>query len=227
MENVVRLKNFQKCLQEDQNRSLLEITEVEKKLFPYLDLQTLVSNRSDFWPIYQRWTGDVYENSVRRFSQSDNHFIDVKSIDCDAVSFWENWLENVMQSGSKGVVISMGDFQVADAIRLIRVLRYLKNDLPIEIVHKGELNRIYQDYLVGAARDASSDDYPRQKLWFLDVLTLLKPEFTEYFTTYSNKWLSIMFSSFENASLLDAGTIPIVPLERYYESEHFKSTGTM
>lgn len=228
VENVVRLKNFQKCLQVNQNRGLLRIAEVEKKLFPYLDLETLESKRSNFWPIYQRWTGDVYENSVPRFSQSDNHFIDFKSIDYDAgVSFWENWLENVMQSGSKGIVISVGDFQVADAIRLIRVLRYLKNDLPIEIVHKGDLNRTYQDYLVSAARDGSSDDYPSQELWFLDVLTLLKPEFTEYFTTYSNKWLSVMFSSFENPILLDADTIPFVPLERYYESEQFKSTGTM
>lgn len=228
IENVLRLKKFQECLQEIQSVGLPTVNDIQRKLFPYLNFETLLSEHSNFWPVYQRWTGDVYENSVPWFSQADNRFIDVKGIDySSSISFWENWLENVMQSGSKGVVISVGEFQVADTIRLIRVLRHLKNDLPIEIVHKGDLSKDYQTYLVRAARDDSSDQYPAQELWFLDVLKLLKPEFIEYFTTYSNKWLALVFSSFQNTILLDADTIPFVPLEQFYQSEQFKNTGTL
>lgn len=228
IENVERLENFEKCVMGSSAMDMKRLNDIEARLFPYLDFETLRSDKNKFWPIYTRWDGQVYESSVPRFSLSDNALVEVAEINYDnGKPFWTNWQDNLMQKYSKGIVISMGVFQVSDGMRLIRVLRHLQNSLPIAIVHKGDLDKESQDLLIRCARDDAAGSWPLQELWFLDVSNVLRSEFSEKFQSFSNKWLAVLFSSFENTILLDADTVPFVPLDIYYQMEQYEKTGTV
>ncbi|QLG74435.1 hypothetical protein HG535_0G03180 [Zygotorulaspora mrakii] len=228
IESVIKLKYFQKCLAENYDTELQRMNDIQEHLFPYLHFDAFGSSDSKFWPTYTRWNGAVYENSLPRFSPVNNTFLDAPEVKYNYKRFfWANWLENYVQPGSKGIVVSAGDNQCSDTVRLIRVLRYLKNTLPIEIVHKGDLSQVYQEMLVKAARDDDSDTYPSQEMWFSDISHMIASNYAAKFSGYSNKWLAVLFSSFENTILVDADTVPFVGLEHYYEWEQFKNFGAV
>lgn len=227
IENISRLRKFRECISENSDPNIPNLRDIETRLFPYLNFDGLSSDEENFWPVRTRWNGDVYKASTPRFSSNDDTYLDSLGIAYNKnISFWENWLQKVMQSGSRGIVLSIGQFQTADTIRLIRILRFLKNNLPIEVVHKGDLSPHHQSVLIGAAREDLSDEYPGQELWFLDVTNMLNPQYSAKFTRYSNKWLALLFCSFEQPILLDADTVPFTTFERYYQSEQFKNSGT-
>lgn len=227
IENISRLRKFRECISENSGSNIPNLRDIETRLFPYLNFDGLSSDEENFWPVRTRWNGDVYKASTPRFSGNGDTYLDSLGIAYNKnISFWENWLQKVMQSGSRGIVLSIGQFQTADTIRLIRILRFLKNNLPIEVVHKGDLSPHHQSVLISAAREDLSDEYPGQELWFLDVTNMLNPQYSAKFTRYSNKWLALLFCSFEQPVLLDADTVPFTTFERYYQSERFKNSGT-
>lgn len=228
IENVRKLNNFEKCMMGTENIDIARMNDIQARLFPYLNFEELRLNAAKFWPTYTRWDGNVYENSIPRFSLTENSLLEVIQVDYDSsISFWKNWQENFMQKDSRGIVISIGNDQIVDTVRLIRVLRHLQNSLPIEIVHKGDLNKDYQDMLIKIAREDATDSWPGQELWFLDVSHMLKPEFSQKFKRFSNKWLAVLFCSFEHTILLDADTVPFVPLDHFYAREQYERTGTV
>ncbi|CAI4721417.1 BAH_G0046620.mRNA.1.CDS.1 [Saccharomyces cerevisiae] len=228
--SLSNLDLYQKCSKEiraDQDISLLH--SIETKLFPYINFTALNSEQShNFWPVHTRFDGTKYSGQVLQFSSENNSFIGTSPIEFKASEpFWENWLNSALQRNSKGVVMSVSDYLVADTIRLIRVLRLLNNSLPIEIVHKSDLHESSQQLLIAAAREPGSLNYPPQELWFLDVKDMLNDEYLARFKRFSNKWLAITFCSFQIPIFLDSDTVPFVPLDTLYEIDGFKRTGTL
>ncbi|EJS41883.1 mnt4p [Saccharomyces arboricola H-6] len=202
---------------------------VEEKLFPYINFSALNGGTSqEFWPIHTRFDGSTYRGQVLEFSATNNSFTGTSQIEFDySRPFWESWLNSAIQKGSRGLVISVSDFQVGETVRLIKVLRLLKNTLPIELVHKSDLEEIYQRLLITTARENGSLEYPSQELWFLNVKSLLKDGYAAKFKRFSNKWLAITFSSFQIPILLDSDTVPFVPLDTFYQADEFIRTGTL
>lgn len=229
IDSVKLLDDFERCVLRNGNLKGQQINAIEAKLFPYLNLETLEANEKNFWPPRIRWNGDLLRGSVPRFaSTGDYKYLGAaKSKYNKNLSFWGNWLDLLSKSSSKGIVISVGAGQISDATKLIKVLRYQMNALPIEIIHRGDLSEDQQQLLIQAARSAHSASYPAQELWFVNVSNVLNPRHAEQFATYSNKWLAIIFSSFESPILVDADTIPFISLEKYYDFQQYKEMGLL
>lgn len=229
IESLNSLNEFEMCVLHNNNLEKHQIAAVETRLFPYLDLETLNAAKKDFWPVRVRWNGDLLTDSVPRFaSVGDYEYLGALEIEyVNGVSFWGNWLKVLSESGSKGIVIAAGIGQVSDAAKLIKVLRHQRNALPLEIVHRGDLSVEHQKMLIDIARSAPSTLSPAQELWFVNVTSVLSPKHAQQFTTFSNKWLALIFSSFENAILMDADTVPFVPMETYFDSQQHKMTGQL
>lgn len=83
------------------------------------------------------------------------------------------------QSGSKGIVISASDVQLNETIRLLKVLRFIKNDYPIQIVHNADLSQDSMKSIIKYARSLDTAEYPAQELWFLNVHSLLNPKYSK------------------------------------------------
>ncbi|CAI4052319.1 hypothetical protein SUVZ_14G3810 [Saccharomyces uvarum] len=229
-QSLYSIQFYQQCTKNtsiDHDVPLLH--EVEGSLFPYMDFPALRNGDvQNFWPIHSRFDGSTHRGQVLEFSATDNSFMGTSRIEFNSSRpFWEGWLDSAVQKGSKGLVMSVSDYQVADSIRLIRVLRLLNNSLPIEIVHKSDLSENYQQLLIASARESESIDYPPQELWFLNVKSLLKDDYVAKFKRFSNKWLAITFCSFQIPILLDSDTVPFVSLDTFYEADEFKKTGTL
>lgn len=225
---VQELKWFEEYVLYGDSMKVDLMNDLQTKVFPYLDIRRVAALKVPFGPVWKRWDKRTFVNSLPRFSPVDNAFIDVQEVQYDARrSFWWNWLEGLTQAHSKGIVISVSEGQASDAIRLIRVLRYLKNNLPIEISHKGDLSEFTQGRLIEAARKDETDAFPPQELWFVDISGILEPAFSHRFKRFSNKWLALLFTSFEKPILLDADTVPFSNLDQYYDFPQFTAYGSL
>lgn len=228
VELVTRISTFSKCLEQTTGRDIQRLRNIEKKLFPYINFEILESDEINFWHTITRWNGEVYYASMLEFDHKNHHFIRSKPINFDTkLSFWENWSHTVTQSGSKGIVISASDLQLNETIRLLKVLRFLKNDYPIQIVYNADLSRDSIKYITKYARGQDTPEYPAQEIWFLNAHNLLSPKYSNKFVTYSNKWLALTFSSFEIPILLDSDTVPFVSMDTFYKLEEFQKTGVV
>lgn len=228
IDSVLKLREFEKCVLQKDVLKPDVVNEIQEKLFPYLNFEAAKNDETNFWPTWTRWDRKVYRASIPHFSLLDNSFTHVEEVEYNKMtSFWTNWYTSMMQANSKGITISISDRQTADTIRLIHVLRHLKNSLPIQLVHKGDLSSDRVDALFAAAREAPSDESPPQELWLLDVANLLEPAHVDQFKRFINKWLALLFCSFEKPILLDADTVPFSQLEQYYDSDQFKKFGTV
>lgn len=58
----------------------------------------------------------------------------------------------------RGIVISIGEGGVNETKRLIKVLRYLNNTLPTQLVHKGDLSKNSMKELIDVARESMKTD---------------------------------------------------------------------
>ncbi|CAI4061612.1 hypothetical protein SUVZ_05G2660 [Saccharomyces uvarum] len=225
---VTRINIFSRCLQQTGNRDIQLLRDIEKRLFPYLNFRGLETNEIDFWPTHTRWNGEVYHASVLEFGSRNGHFVRSRPIKYNsALSFWENWLQTATQAGSRGIVISASDVQLDETLRLLKVLRFIKNNFPIEIVYNGDLSQDTIKSLVKCARNQDAPEYPAQEIWFLNVHSVLSPGYSDKFLTYSNKWLALIFSSFEIPILLDSDTVPFVSIDMFYKLEEFQRTGAL
>lgn len=227
VETLFDLRDFEKCVMLNGALDGNRMETIQKRLFPYLNLDLLYTDEKKFWPVHSRSNGESVKGSTPRFSDGDHKFLGFSKIKYDQkLSFWGNWLQVGMQPGSRGIIISAGVEQLEDCARLLRVLRHLGNTLPIEVVHRGDISSNQQKFLFEIAAEKASSLSPAQDLWFLDVSSMLNPIYADHFKTFSNKWLALLFSSFENPVLLDADTIPFTSLEVYYDSQQYKTTGT-
>ncbi|SCU86648.1 LAME_0D07074g1_1 [Lachancea meyersii CBS 8951] len=140
-----------------------------------------------------------------------------------AHSFLDNWKRLSQRSSgttSRGIVLSFPDSHVSMAIRLLKVLEHQKNQLPIQVVHKGDLSFESQQQI--------SQALPKgQNLWFVNVKTMLDERFASDFHTYRNKWLAVLFNTFHELVFIDADAVSILPMNSYFAFEEYKKTGTL
>lgn len=204
-------------------------SEVENRLFQWI---------SRLMPEYTRWDGQVMNHMPRM----DDFIKHGKSSYKPLTS--ECFLKD-MKNGlnGKGIVVSAADGHVDQLLSLFALLRATKMELPVQIVHSGDLSPYSQEELIHAARTTKlhlskvenieimlqwkglSEDYtklseeemlsmfPQIELWFVDVSRSVAQRYRGHFSGYANKLLAYFFSSFQHTMLMDTDTVPMTNLD--------------
>lgn len=158
------------------------------------------------------------------------------------------------KANGRGIVISAKSGFTKDIVKLIRVLRALNNKLPIQIIHRGDFDKELKQKVQHVATqsveelldpksapefdkvtpeisllDSYSDFssiFPKQDIWFVNIESCIEKDFKHVFPSFSNRNLALVFSSFKDVILLDADTVPLVPLKKFFEMKEYVNTGT-
>ena len=182
---------------------------LEARLFPWLSFKM---------PVYKLYDGTRYYPEQRA-----NKAKDKKSRGC-----FLKKLENGLQG--RGIVISLADKFLEEAIRLFKILRFLKNDLPIEIVHINELSQGSIEKLTRAARShyiVGGEVLPAQDVSFVDAAPALNPKYRGKFSTYGSKIAATLFNSFEEMLLIDADAVLLREPKKFFDIKKYKDKGTL
>ncbi|SCU77210.1 LAFA_0G24630g1_1 [Lachancea sp. 'fantastica'] len=216
LESVRHMRVFGQCfIQNSSPYGDLNIRKIEDRLFPTF---------TGILPTFRRWDGLTIEG----FPAADGVLNSGPPISSD-FSFWKQ-VKGKMKG--RGLVISVSDSCVSDAKRLLRVLRALHNELPIQLVHKGDLSDNSMQELIKVGRDTISIEmndtnyelgYP-QELWFVDAEKSVGPEFSPLFKRYSNKWIATLFNSFEEMIFLDVDAVLFVKPSSFFNKDGYRET---
>lgn len=128
------------------------------------------------------------------------------------------WSRYVAASKGRGIVISIDDKNVDYASRLLKVLAYMNNTLPIQFIHEGDLSQKSLNSLLKVANNLQHVD-------FMDVTPTLKRGYASTFQGYNNKWFAALFSTFDEIILMDADVVPFIVPEELFSFEGYKRTG--
>lgn len=199
---MARLRIHGKCFFD--NRVNFDTTDYEKNLFPYL---------SGELPIYEHWNGETvvfpryYKTKKPRFTLS--------------------FLQKLQSDyNGRGIVMSIGEGLIQETYQLIKVLRYLNNTLPIQMVHQNELSEDSKQYLFELCRSEEIKG-PKQDLWIVDVGPCLSSRYDGRFRGFNSKWMAVLFSSFDEIILMDNDVVPFInPLKFFTDFPGYLHTGT-
>ncbi|SCU88191.1 LADA_0E08724g1_1 [Lachancea dasiensis] len=133
---------------------------------------------------------------------------------------WDILCHRSSATSSRGIVMSFPDSHVSMAVRLLKVLAYQKNTLPIQVVHKGDLSPESQQLI-------SDSLAHNQHLWFVDVSPMLDQRFTSDFYSYRNKWLATIFNTFQEIIFIDADAVSPLPVSSYFDLEEYAQSGAL
>lgn len=191
--------------------------EMESKLYPWLTSK---------FPVYKRWDNVAVVDEVPQLTHvvpkpAQKHR---SSFSKDAHRCFLNQFKNGLNG--RGLVLTISDSHLDMTIRLIRLLRVLGNQLPIQIVHLKELEYETRYQLTQASR-TEFEGHPKQDLWFVDVSGAVKEEYYSKFDGFGNKILATMFNSFAEMILLDADTVLMKNPEFFFGLKKYVKTGTM
>lgn len=134
----------------------------------------------------------------------------------------------------KGIVVSVANGGISEAVALVKVLRHVNNTLPIQFVHKGDLLEANRAEVVLASRNETlavnstySVEGPKQTVFFVDVSRTIRSEYYGHFQYFYNKWLAALFNTFEEMILMDADAVPFVkPLDLFLDLQ-YRKTGAL
>lgn len=244
VESISLLRVFGKCfLDEETNRKIDNpdlYNRLSQRFFPYLNFRL---------PTFEIFTGQnesvVFNNGLPDYSEG------TFSGKVYQPNEKENLIEFYQKSMSgRGIVLSATPRHARDLARLIRVLRALNNQLPIQIIIRANFTKQARDIITTAAHESmeaminSSSDmgfvlpdvdlieqckkyncqYPVQQITFNNIKSLTRER--KLFATYNNKLIALAFSSFKEVILMDADTVPLVEIEKFFQSEEYQSTST-
>lgn len=182
----------------------------EQRLFPML---------TGALPVFSNYQGQVFENEIPNLSNAPDFSGDPYQ--------GENLIQYMLNAyKSRGIVLSCMDRDVKDTVNLVKVLRYLANDLPIQVVFRNdELSKESRDRIMSLARDDELDTLGvKQELWFVDLTPCVKDEYSNFFNSYSSKFLLTIFNSFDEMIFMDNDAIPFVNPAQFFELSNYKKS---
>lgn len=170
-------------------------------------------------------------------------------------SMTDNFLEFMRSNLSgRGIVMSINSNYYRDVVGLVRVLRASNNDLPIQIVHRGDLDQRAQDAIHTAAtedieamfdREYNIEDsrvlphidfirdaervgakFPEQQVWFVDASPCLHQDHRHKFGGFGNKMLAFFLNSFSEILFMDADAVPLVTTQELFASPEYQKHGS-
>lgn len=234
------LRVFGKCFLNDrQDRDSKVYNDYSKRILKFF---------TGKFPKFSRAGVEHERNSFPLYDKSNAFVGDSKPYD------GENYIEYARTTLSgRGIVISATTSFKKDLLGLINVLRATNNDLPIQIVHRGDLSEKVQndiiqqakmnvdDYIKKTLKDDKPDGkasqliklgrkygatFPVQDVWFVDIKECISSDFTYTFRSYYNKLLAYFFNSFSEILFMDADAVLLVPPQKFFESAEYTRSGT-
>ncbi|KAK6205095.1 mannosyltransferase putative-domain-containing protein [Scheffersomyces amazonensis] len=157
----------------------------------------------------------------------------------------------VDKSNGKGIVIPVLPEDFSNVGRLIRVLRVLKNDLPIQLLSLGPIPDLQKQKFIDEAQTSRTYipdsgleyfkklfnmeiQFPPQDLWFVDMSPAINyekhPILSEDDSSIHEQstlihTLSTIFHSFEEAVILLPSAIPTVEISKFFDLSAYKDSG--
>lgn len=211
------IRVYDKCFI-DGNLLNHECLDIESRLFPWLTFES---------PVFERWDGTVskhWPNLVKFNKGKYPKYKQVKENGCFINVLKDNFR-------GRGIAISIGDQFKEEAVNLVAVMRHLGNELPIQFVHKGDLSFEVKTALIDAARndiqlhDGSRITGYKQEVWFVDTKRCFREMDYKKFNKFSNKWLLVLFNSFDDMLLMDTDAVPFIKPEEFFELGEYPKLG--
>ncbi|KAH3899165.1 alpha-mannosyltransferase SCDLUD_004594 [Saccharomycodes ludwigii] len=147
---------------------------------------------------------------------------------------------NKVNKKKRGIVLSVGEDQVEDALRLINTLSatdfslemyYNDNDgnnnglIPIQIVHKGDLSQSSIDLFKNLGGKLNKNDLDIE---VINASNFISPQYIGKFTTFLNKWLAVLFNTFDREFiLLDADVILFTNPYNFFNIQEYLDNGNL
>ncbi|KAK6465776.1 mannosyltransferase putative-domain-containing protein [Scheffersomyces coipomensis] len=225
LENSINPNSFHDC------------NDLEQRLYPWLSFN---------FPAYEHWSGEVLMSPPQTVTKKKSTPPPIKSKLTNSKSCFLNKFKNL--ANGKGLVMTINDGHLEDTVNLIRLLRALKNKLPIQIVYYDHISANTKRKIIEAARERFNDlpksfekvrhlfgdDYlqsedqglPKQDIWFVNTYHVVHGQYREKFRHWGNKFLATLFNSYEEFILLDSDAAIVKNPEIFFELEGYKETGT-
>lgn len=215
------------------------------KLFPFFNMDIL----PEFFSA--ELEDSIPKNSIPQFDAHDKYLGHVL-FNPEEINLIDFMHQN---NNGRGIVISAASHHTEDMVKLIRLLRALNNKLPIQILYDNGFDKELKERVQHVATQSVEElfdskwaddfdsispeislfekskeygsEFPKQLLWFVNVHGTIHKAFTDSFVSYSNKNLALIFSSFREIILMDADTIPAIPIEEFFDRKEYRETGTL
>lgn len=186
-----------------------EGADFNRRMFPFLKFQ----NERRIYP-------QIIDLRNARILQIPGHIEKIPVEDYN-LNFWNHWAE---QSSGKGIVISLAEREIGIFFKLLRVLDTWHNELPIQIVTSG--------YELGIDSITKIMDFvtneTKQKVFLVNCKGMIDGDFTnEHVKYFMNKWISILFNTFEDAMLIDNDVVPFVSPLHFFDEQSYKERGLL
>ncbi|KAH3673382.1 hypothetical protein WICPIJ_009834 [Wickerhamomyces pijperi] len=252
MEQLSYLRAYEHCYlnnpndeEKDKFHERYDVVDMEMRLFPWI---------TGNFPKFESWNNETYTNrsTILPVFDRKSHRNYVEKEKRKPVTFLETYKS---QLNGKGYIVSVDDKHVTQLYQLIALLRALGNQLPIQVIHYGDLSAPNRQKAVKVARDVEglhlegvvdnlskimtakklSIDFqkenievllPPQDLWFVDASGTIAKSHRRYFGGFYNKLIAYFFSSFKDILLVDTDTVPLVDLDAFVlQSPEFLEKG--
>ncbi|TID30970.1 hypothetical protein CANINC_000416 [Pichia inconspicua] len=173
---------------------------------------------NDSWNIQQRMF-PYLSGELPEFKDSN---LDVKPLKFDGeLPYWLNYKENIIKG--QGIVISLSDTFINEAILLLNHLQDLQNTLPIQFIHRADLSIANMAKLIAIAKSKN----PVQEVSFLNVTRALSSEYKNEFRSYFNKLLAYAFNTFEEIIILDTDVVLFNSPKSLFKTKAYKQSETL
>ena len=122
--------------------------------------------------------------------------------------------------------MTIADAHIDYCIRLIHLLRYLKNT-PIQIIYTSNDLSAASKSQLHQASVSDFDGLPQQNITLVNVTPAIKPQYLHKFNEFGNKILAILFNTFEEMIFIDADAILIENPEKFFQLTKYKNLSTI
>ncbi|RLV93848.1 putative alpha-13-mannosyltransferase MNN14 [Spathaspora sp. JA1] len=216
------VKVFNKCFLEEFNTTVIQDQKQLLRGFKYDSSKPSIPMRNDM--SLTKLEAKVFPWLSQKSPLYESNGVEYTILDKFQGSFLKNFQKKL---SGKGIVLTISDDFSEECIRLIHLLRFLKNKLPIEIVHTQEdLSQEIKNQIKKASTDPFHK-YPKQSVTFVNITPAIKPEYLHKFGGFANKIVAVMFSSFAEVMLVDADTVLAKAPETFFKLRKYRSSGTL
>ncbi|CCF60479.1 hypothetical protein KAFR_0K01240 [Kazachstania africana CBS 2517] len=166
---------------------------------------------------YLLWP-NIYDLSL----ESENKLLPKPSFKTGNRQFNLNFLQYWKMLGKgRGIVTTLPIGDIKLFYKQLKVLDYLNNTLPIQIVTTGGAS---VELFIEELKSYSKSTH--QKILLIDTSPMLNTSFASlYIRFFSNKWISILFNTFEEMIFMDVDVVPFVNPNEFFEIDGYKETG--
>ncbi|CCE65439.1 hypothetical protein TPHA_0L00820 [Tetrapisispora phaffii CBS 4417] len=205
--------------------SIKKAFDLQLRMFPFLNNATLGDLRTNyFYP-------SIFNVNENKTMELPRELLDFSPLEYN-INFFANY-KSILKD--KGISMTMRSEDLMMFKKMINVLDFQNNTLPIQIITKGN-NELTKENFINELQSFLQNNNSTQTVFIVNVETLLNKHYVENMLNFFyNKWVSIIFSTFKETIFLDVDSIPFVNLDEFYFQENninndyknYKDTGML